>query len=62
MDQTRLNLLTRDGAVAVVFEPALEPEQYSRLYDIARDAETEVELKLVVKALADQWGRKLYFD
>jgi len=62
MSQTPLNLLTREGAVAVVFEPALEPEHYSRLYDIVRDVETKTELKLVVKAVAAEWGRTVYFD
>jgi hypothetical protein len=61
MNQTHLSLLTRDGAVDVCFEPELEPEQYTRLHEIVGKADTEIELRLLVEALAAEWDRKVYF-
>jgi hypothetical protein len=62
MDLTRLNLLTRDGAVSVVFEPALEPEHYAILRNIVRDVDTEGELRVAVTKVAAEWNRDVYFD
>jgi len=58
MDSTRLNLLTRDGAVAVEFSPALEQEHYSELNEIACDAESETELQKAVTAAGERCGQE----
>jgi hypothetical protein len=61
VDYTYLNLLTREGAVAVEFHPVLEPKHYSAFQDAVRDAETADELRDVVKKLAAQIGRHVEF-
>jgi hypothetical protein len=57
MDSTRLNLLTRDGAVAVVFCPALEDEHYTQFRERVADTRTPQELRDMAISLAGKWGR-----
>jgi hypothetical protein len=59
---THLNLLTRDGAVAVEFSPALDTQHYAELFQLAYDFETEDELQAMVESAADRWGRTVCFD
>jgi hypothetical protein len=59
---TRLNLLTRDGAVTVEFAPELEPPHYNELFTLASDFETEFDLRSVVAEAANRWGRTVQFD
>jgi hypothetical protein len=58
---TTLNLLTRDGMVAVYIVPGLEPDQYSNLHELVLQAETADDLRAVVKAACDRWGREVQF-
>jgi len=51
-NSTTLNLLTRQGAYAVTFTPALEPAQYDELFEFAQPLEQEVELRTQVKEMA----------
>ena len=55
-DRTSLNLLTRDGAVAVTFEAKLTPDQYLRLYASVHEAETKAQLERHLTTVADEWG------
>lgn len=61
-DATRLNLLTRDGAVTVEFTPELEQAHYAELFSLASDFETELDLRSLVEAAAKRWGRTVAFD
>ena len=58
---TCLNLLTRDGAVGVEFTPALEPQHYAELFELAQEFESEAALREVVTAAARRWGRQVVF-
>ena len=60
-DVTRLNLLTRDGAVAVEFTPSLDAHHYSELFQLANDFDTEIELRALVQKAAQRWGRTVCF-
>jgi hypothetical protein len=63
MDRTTLNLLTRDGALAVSFTPALTPAQYGELYEIACDYDDTAEaMAAAVKEAAARWGIKVAID
>ena len=59
MEATNLNLLTRDGAVAVIFSPPREQEHYSELFDISSEGETEHELRKIVSEAATRWQRSV---
>jgi hypothetical protein len=61
-NSTTLNLLTREGAYAVTFTPALEPAQYDELFHFAQILEQEVELRTQVKEMAKRWGRQVFID
>jgi hypothetical protein len=60
-DVTRLSLLTRDGAVAVEFNPVLDAQHYSELFQIAGDFDSELELRAIVQQAARRWGRTVSF-
>jgi len=62
MDATRLSLLTRDGAIAATFEPALSSEQAEELSKLIRDPGTDEELRLLLESMADYWGSYLVID
>jgi hypothetical protein len=62
VNSTHLNLRTRDGTFAVAFSPALEAGHYSELLDAVADADTEIALRLTVRALAESWGHRVKFD
>ena len=60
---TTLNLLTRDGAVAVAFPGYLTGEQYGKLYDCIRDySETRQELTERIAMVANEWGVTAIID
>jgi hypothetical protein len=61
-DVTRLSLLTRDGAVAVEFAPALDAQHYSELFQMAGDFDSELELRAIVIQAAKRWDREVCFD
>jgi hypothetical protein len=60
-DVTRLSLLTRDGAVAVEFTPALDMQHYSELFQLAGDFDSELELRAIVLQAAERWSRAVCF-
>ena len=62
MDSTSLNLLTRDGALAVTFLPALTARQYAELYDLALNADTADQLSAAVRTAAGRWGANVTVD
>jgi len=62
MECTTLSLLTRDGAVAVTFTPALTAQQYAELYDLAFDADSADEMSSAVKSAAGRWGANVVVD
>jgi hypothetical protein len=59
---TLLNLLTRDGAVAVRFKPPLDEPHYAELYELSCDAASAEELRAAVKEAAVRWGRMVEVD
>jgi hypothetical protein len=54
--QTTLSLLTRDGAVTVTFSAKLTDEQYARLFELTRCAETKLDMEDVLASAAAEWG------
>jgi hypothetical protein len=59
---TALNLLTREGAVACLFEPELTSEQYDSLFNIVPRAETKVELESYLRRFAEKWQITVTID
>ncbi len=64
MKATILNFLTSDGAVTVTFQPPLNPQHYSALYDLIQDGDTWSleELKQALVNATDEWGVRLIVD
>jgi hypothetical protein len=62
MDESRLNLLTREGAVTVLFKPALDDSQYAELLDLAKSIDGYGPLCQVVYVLAKRWQRQVTVD
>jgi len=60
--ETRLRLLTRDGAAFLAFQPKLTADQYTALLDAARQAVTRDELYDAAIFLARQWAVEVQFD
>ena len=58
---TYLNLLTRDGAVAVEFTPALDKEQYAELFVLVQDFDSEALMRVLITDAAKRWGRRVTF-
>jgi hypothetical protein len=54
--QTRLHLLTRDGAIAVTFSATLTPEQYEEVYNCVSGVEDAAEMKECLTAIFGKWG------
>jgi hypothetical protein len=61
-DQTTLNLLASDGAVAVTFAARLTADQYARLYQCIGDAETVEMLRDRLAMVANEWGMAAIID
>ena len=53
---TYLNLLTRDGAFAVEFTPALEQRHYAELYELIQDFDSEGVARALITDAARRWG------
>ena len=62
MESTRLNLLTRDGALVVIFTPALEPDHYTELHELIQGCDTVAELRKAIVYAASNWEREVIFD
>jgi hypothetical protein len=62
MESTRLKFLTRNGAITATFEPALTAEQAEELSQLVKDPGSADELKLLLEAVADEWGLFLVID
>jgi len=58
---TYLNLLTRDGAIAVEFTPGLEPKHYTELFELVKDFDSEGVARLLVTDAAKRWAREVNF-
>lgn len=58
---TYLNLLTRDGAMAVEFSPALEPKQYAELFELVQDFDSIGVAQALITDAARRWGREVNF-
>jgi UDP-N-acetylglucosamine:LPS N-acetylglucosamine transferase len=50
--ETILNLLTREGAFYMAFQPSLSAEQYAELIEAVKKASTRQEMQKVVAAFA----------
>ncbi len=60
---TALGLLTREGALNIVFTPALTPEQYDQLLrEIENDGNTKEELRSLIRWLAASWQCQVTFE
>jgi UDP-N-acetylglucosamine:LPS N-acetylglucosamine transferase len=60
--ETGLQLLMRDGAACVRFQPRLTGEQYAELLERVERATTRDELRREMEDAARQWGKQLAFD
>lgn len=56
MKQTSLKLLTRDGAITVIFHDTLSPEEYEAVYDCVKDSADADELRQCLRLMASEWG------
>jgi len=56
-NMTRLNLLTDEGPIAVLFTPALESAHYSELFRLSKEFASEADMRAIVAAAAERWGR-----
>ena len=54
---TRLNLLTDEGPIAVLFTPALESAHYSELFRLSKEFASEADMRAIVAAAAQRRGR-----
>ena len=60
---TVLNLLTKDGAISVVFPAFLTEEQYAKLFESIREySDSRLELKVHIAMLANEWGLDASFE
>jgi hypothetical protein len=60
--ETRLNLLMRDGALAITFPQKLTAEQYAELLDAVTKPSTRDHLRSAVKSFADTWRMDVDID
>jgi hypothetical protein len=63
--RTTLNLLTRNGAVYMDFQPALSADQYARLLQIAKSSDADDssdELRIMVRQWANAEGLRVSFE
>ena len=59
---TTLNLLTRSGAICVVFTPALSSAQYDQLLGIVNEGDDAQDLSALLRAAGSSWGRIITID
>ena len=62
MNETTLNFLTRDGAIAVTFSAALTSVQYDELFLRIPAAESPEELRLLLDELQEKWDLMVLVD
>ena len=61
--RTTLNLLTRNGAVYMDFQPALSADQYAKLLQITKSSDGSAnELRAVIREWADDEGLAVRFE
>jgi hypothetical protein len=60
--ETRLRLLTRDGALGMLFRPKLTSQQYDALLKASILADTRAELREAAKKLAIEWQADLEME
>ena len=60
--ETGLQLLMRDDAVRVAFQPHLTAEQYTELLARVRRPTTKAELRREMEEAAKHWGSGFEFD
>jgi len=60
--ETRLRLLTRDGALDLQFSPQLSADQYAALLSASDLADTRDELRDAAKRLAIDWRAEIEID
>jgi hypothetical protein len=60
--ETGLQLLMRDGAVHLAFNPRLDAEQYAELLLLVEASSTKDELRHAVRQAAQRWGKEFRFD
>ncbi|MBC7855799.1 MAG: hypothetical protein IAF94_20420 [Pirellulaceae bacterium] len=61
-ESTSLNLLTRDGAVAVSFPVRLTGKQYAKLHDCLHECGTKQALRECIAMVAKEWGIEAIID
>jgi hypothetical protein len=61
-DRTTLNLLTLEGMLTAIFEPALTTDQAEELAAMVRDPGEDAELRLLLESVADAWGLRLVIE
>jgi hypothetical protein len=59
---TSLKLLTRDGALAATFTPALTTEQYDELATSVNQFHGKPELRRYLSAVAERWNVSVVID
>lgn len=60
-ESTRLNLLTRDGAVSVEFTPGLEQRHYTELFEVVKEFDSAAVARQLILDAAKRWGREVEF-
>jgi hypothetical protein len=60
-DVTRLNLLTREGALSIEFRPALNPIQYDELHALVDELDSIEVAKALITDAAKRWEREVEF-
>jgi hypothetical protein len=60
--ETGLQLLMRDGAARIVFQPRLSAEQYAELLALAESCATRADLESAVKRAGQHWGKQVDFE
>jgi hypothetical protein len=58
---TRLNLLTRDGAISAEFRPALDQRQYDELHVLVDEFDSIDVAKALISDAAKRWEREVEF-
>ena len=60
--ETGLQLLMRDGAARIAFQPRLTAEQYAELMSLAECCATRADLESAVKGAAQRWHKQAEFE
>jgi len=60
--ETRLNLLTREGMVAVIFRPDVSQAAYQELLTITELCHTKEELRGQLQNFAARWKLETFID